>query len=173
MDKNDRTAIEALFGKLDEVERQASQRDAESEAFIHERIRRQPGAPYFMAQTIIVQEQALLRAQERIDELEARSPQTERRSDDVSRAPSRGVSVPRIGAGAGAQRSGGGFLAGAAQTAMGVAGGLLLGNLLAGVFGSSPAAADATDQGAQDAPMDEASHDHGGDFGDDLGDMEF
>ncbi|WP_353001054.1 DUF2076 family protein [Mesorhizobium sp. M1295] len=69
------------------------------------------------------------------------------------------------------QRAGGGFLAGAAQTAMGVAGGVLLGNAIAGMFGGSEAQAaerpapqpDEADQ------ADDASSDNGGDFGD----MEF
>ena len=179
MDRNDRTAIEALFGKLDEVERQAPMRDGEAEAFIHERIRHQPGAPYFMAQTIIVQEQALRSAQERIAELEANSsplpqsslPTSSQPGSRDARAPSSGISVPRIppAAGAGSQRGGAGFLAGAAQTAMGVAGGLLLGNALAGIFGSSDAAAADSAQAAEDVPADEAGFDDGGDFGD----MEF
>jgi uncharacterized protein len=168
MDRNDKTAIEALFGKLEEVERQAPPRDIESESFIHERIRRQPGSPYFMAQTIIVQEQALRGAQERIAELEAQAAQT---SSRAARTPTSGISVPRIGrgSGAGSQRAGGGFLAGAAQTAMGVAGGLLLGNALGGMFGSSDAAAADSGHGAQDAPADEAGFEDDGDFGD----MEF
>lgn len=62
MDRNDQQAIEGLFGKLAEVERQALPRDAESEAFIRERIALQPGAPYHIAQTIAVQEQALVAA---------------------------------------------------------------------------------------------------------------
>ncbi len=70
MDQNDRHAIESLFGKLSEVERQAGPRDSEAEGFIRERIAAQPGAPYFMAQTIVVQEQALDSAQRRIEELE-------------------------------------------------------------------------------------------------------
>jgi uncharacterized protein len=173
MDRNDRAAIDALFGKLDDVERQAPPRDGEAEAFIHERIRHQPGAPYFMAQTIIVQEQALRNAQERIAELEAQSSPSPKSSQpwNRDRTPSSGISVPRIppAAGAGPQRGGGGFLAGAAQTAMGVAGGLLLGNALAGIFGSSDAAAADTTQAADDVPADEAGLDDGGDFGD----MEF
>jgi uncharacterized protein len=47
--------------------------------FIRERIARQPGAPYYMAQTVVVQEQALEAAQVRIEELEAqisRAPQS-------------------------------------------------------------------------------------------------
>ncbi|WP_312797818.1 DUF2076 domain-containing protein, partial [Tianweitania sp.] len=53
------------------VERQAPQRDAEAERFIQEEITRHPGAPYYMAQTIVVQEQALEAAQRRIEELES------------------------------------------------------------------------------------------------------
>ena len=44
MDQNDRHAIETLFGKLSQVERQAPPRDAEAERFIGDQIARQPGA---------------------------------------------------------------------------------------------------------------------------------
>jgi uncharacterized protein len=80
------------------------------------------------------------------------------------------------------QPGGGGFLAGAAQTAMGVAGGVLLGNAIAGMLGGheAKAAEPATDKGAEDAedkgaeePQEdahtqEADFDDGGgaDFGD-------
>jgi uncharacterized protein len=70
MDHQDRQAIEGLFGKLAEVERQSAPRDSEADAFISSRIAAQPGAPYFMAQTIVVQEQALDAAQARITGLE-------------------------------------------------------------------------------------------------------
>lgn len=152
MDRNDQQAIDQLFGKLQAVERQAPPRDAEAEAFIRDRIAGQPAAPYYMAQTIVVQEQALNAAQARIEELEA----------EAARRPSggglfgslfgggdagrtrprpRAGSVPGLGGAPqppypGHQpRPGGGFLAGAAQTAMGVAGGVLLGNAIAGMLG--------------------------------------
>ncbi len=48
MDYNDRQAIEDLFGKLADVERQAAPRDDEAEAFIRDRIAAQPAAPYLM-----------------------------------------------------------------------------------------------------------------------------
>ena len=70
MDHQDRQAIEGLFGKLAEVERRSAPRDSEADAFISSRIAAQPGAPYFMAQTIVVQEQALDAAQARITDLE-------------------------------------------------------------------------------------------------------
>jgi uncharacterized protein len=70
MDHQDRQAIEGLFDKLAEVERRSAPRDSEADAFISSRIAAQPGAPYFMAQTIVVQEQALDAAQTRITDLE-------------------------------------------------------------------------------------------------------
>jgi uncharacterized protein len=175
MDRNDRQAIESLFGKLANVERQAPPRDPEAEAYIQEQIARHPGAPYFMAQTIVVQEQALNAAQGRIEELER---EVASRSGGGllsgilgdSRRPSRpGGSVPSVGRSARAPEqpssaslprgAGGGFLAGAAQTAMGVAGGLLLGNMIGGMLGGDQAqAADAQADVEQpeDAGMEDA-----------------
>ncbi|PSC04584.1 DUF2076 domain-containing protein [Alsobacter soli] len=46
-------------------------RDKEAEAFIADAVRQQPYAPYMMAQTVIVQEEALKAAASRIQELEA------------------------------------------------------------------------------------------------------
>ncbi|MGE5780215.1 MAG: DUF2076 domain-containing protein [Hyphomicrobiales bacterium] len=183
MDRNDQQAIENLFGKLAEVERQSPPRDAESEAFIRERIARQPGAPYYMAQTVVVQEQALEAAQVRIEELEAqisRAPQSSGggllgKLFGDTQQPSRSTgSVPRAGRPRGitpqqAQRGGGGFLAGAAQTAMGVAGGLLLGNAIAGMLGGDEAQAAGADAGTEEPQADNAGVDDGGGFDD----MEF
>src|SRR3954447_23757143 len=70
MDHQDRQDIEGLFSKLGEVDRQAGPRDAEADGLIRARITAQPAAPYFMAQTIVIQEQALNTAQARIEELE-------------------------------------------------------------------------------------------------------
>jgi hypothetical protein len=47
-------------------------RDQEAEAFINDQIRAQPAAPYLLAQTVIVQDQALQGANQRIEQLEAR-----------------------------------------------------------------------------------------------------
>jgi hypothetical protein len=60
-----------------------------------------------------------------------------------------------------APRGGGGFLAGAAQTAMGVAGGVLLGNMIADAFGGGDEAK-AADAG-QAEPQQAAAEDSGGD----------
>jgi hypothetical protein len=71
------------------------------------------------------------------------------------------------GMGGMAPRGGGGFLAGAAQTAMGVAGGVLIGNMIADAFsgGEEPKTADA----GQAEPQQAAA----GDFGDAGGDFGF
>lgn len=70
MDAQDRKAIDDLFAKLGQVERSAGARDAEAEQFIRQRVDAQPGSPYYMAQTIVIQEHALNAAQARIQELE-------------------------------------------------------------------------------------------------------
>lgn len=137
MDRNDQQAIGNLFEKLANVERQTPPRDAEAERFINDQIARQPGAPYYMAQTIVVQEQALNAAQSRIEELEQQAQQSAgggllgglfgggaRRSGSVPRVGRTAAAVPQEPlSGDDRQRAGGGFLVGAAQTAMGVAGG--------------------------------------------------
>jgi len=187
MDRSDQQAIEQLFGKLAAVERQVPQRDGDAEAFIREQIASQPGAPYYMAQTIVTQEQALQGAQARIEELEAQAAAAPRQSGGLfgslfgssAPAPRRSGAVPSINRTAPAQAMpmgqqqparGGGFLAGAAQTAMGVAGGVLLGNAIGGMLGGSSGEA----QAAEAAPEDDVGADAGGfDDVDNFGDMEF
>jgi hypothetical protein len=148
MDRDDRNAIANLFERLREVERRNPRRDAQAEAFIREQIAAQPSAPYYLAQTVVVQQQALEAAQERIAGLEAQGGGGGRgfRPGYDDRAQPWGV-------------GGGGFLAGAAQTAMGVAGGVLLGNMIAGaLFGGNDA------QAAEGADNADTGGD-GGDFG--------
>lgn len=185
MDRNDQQAIDGLFSKLAHVEGQNGPRDAESERFIQERISQQPAAPYFMAQTIVVQEQALEAAQRRIEELEANTshaqPQRggffssvfgnnaapQQRTQSMQQPSGNGRHSPWGGQSQGQnaamqQRAGGGFLAGAAQTAMGVAGGVLLGNAIMGMMGGDEAqAAEPAVEPEVEAPADD--FDFGGD----------
>lgn len=185
MDRNDQQAIEQLFGKLADVERQAPPRDEGAEAFIRDQIAGQPAAPYYMAQTIVVQEHALQAAQARIEQLEAEAA-APRQSGGLlgslfgggsAPAPRRSGMVPSVGRQAGAAGrpmpaagQGGGFLAGAAQTAMGVAGGMLLANAIGGMFGSGEAQAA---EPAAEAPADDAGADAGGFDGGGFDDMDF
>ncbi|MDB5506341.1 MAG: hypothetical protein JWR75_979 [Devosia sp.] len=176
LNPKDREAIEGLFFRLDDVERKSPPRDRDAEALIAGALRAQPAAPYYMAQTILVQEAALKLAEQKIAALEQRSgrvPQQEARR--------RGPWEQNAGADRG--YGGGGFMAGAAQTAMGVAGGVLLGSAIASMFGAGAAQAgewggasesDADAAGAEtDAPLDSGADDTdaGGDLGggDDLG----
>jgi hypothetical protein len=188
MDHQDRQAIEQLFGKISQVERQSTPPDAQAADFIRAQINQQPNAPYYMAQTIVVQEQALSDAQGRIQRLEqelasrpaggggilsslfggGQSRPQHRPTHQAHQQPMHGMPshvAPGMG-GMPQQRGGGGFLAGAAQTAMGVAGGVVLGNMIAGAFtgGDEPKTADA----AQAEPQQAAAEDFGdasGDFG--------
>ena len=159
-----------------------------SEAFIRDKIARQPGAPYYMAQTIVVQEQALAAAEARLAELEAQPAEARPANGGFfdslfgdRREPQRSSgSVPRVGTATresmqGQQPGGGGFLAGAAQTALGVTGGVLLGNAIAGMLGgheakaAEPAADKArtedkgTEEPQEDAHTEEAVFEDGGD----------
>jgi hypothetical protein len=165
MDANDRHAIEDLFVRLAEAERRLPQRDPEAEALIRSEIGRHPAAPYYMAQTIVVQQQALEESRRRIEALEERGsglfsgvPRDDRRS--AQRRSQRDDGGPW-------DNRGGGFLAGAAQTAVGVAGGVLLGNMLAGaLFGGGDANAE------EIRPEETDASDAGGDFdGGDFGDF--
>ncbi len=81
MENQERQIIQSLFIRLSDVEKQAPPRDAEAEALIKERVGQQPAAPYFMAQTIVMQEYALQQAQQRIEDLEQQT--QERRGGGV------------------------------------------------------------------------------------------
>jgi hypothetical protein len=188
MDHQDRQAIEQLFGKLAQVEGQSVSPDAQAAEFIRSQTARQPNAPYYMAQTIVVQEQALNAAQARIADLEHQlssrpaggggflsglfgSGQSQTRPQphqSYQPQPMQGL-PPHMAPGMGGMapgRGGGGFLAGAAQTAMGVAGGVLLGNMIAGAFsGGDEAKAGEANQ----AEPQQAAAEDSGDAGDDFG----
>jgi len=189
MDHHDRQAIERLFANLASVEQQSGARDSEAERFIGERIASQATAPYFMAQTIVVQEQALEAAQDRIAELEhamtaqpqprggflaslfgngkppqpmaqrswqrpGAEPQHMPQPEPQQASPWGRSPISRAQSGAG-----GGFLAGAAQTAMGVAGGVMLGNALGGMFGANEAKAAEPKPEQEPEPADDGGDD--------------
>jgi uncharacterized protein len=151
MDRNDQQAIEELFRKLRDVEQRNPQRDREAEALIREMIARQPAAAYYMAQTIVAQEQALIAARERLEQNEKRG--SGGFLSDIFGGGGRGgraAAGPDWRDGERRQLSAPGpwsgrpsFLGGAMQTALGVAGGVVLGNFLADLL--MPDAAHAAD----------------------------
>lgn len=142
MQSEERELITGLFGRLQPFESQP--RDGEAEALIKDLAARQPAAPYLLVQTVLVQEQALKAAQERIAELEAKGGAAPAASSGfLGSAPKIGPwgasaapaaprpSVPStrspLQAAVGPQQGGGGsFLRSAMATAAGVAGGALL-----------------------------------------------
>ena len=69
MTPEERQLLSQLFNRIHEAS--AMPRDREAEDFIAQAVHAQPYAPYLMAQTIIVQEEALKQAGARIEELEA------------------------------------------------------------------------------------------------------
>lgn len=201
MNQQERQIIESLFARLRQVEQQAPSRDPEAERFINERLQAQPGAAYYLAQTVVAQERALEAAQARISELE-RDVYTRGsggilgslfggRSHSYRSSPHQSYragpwTVPGgrhygYGSSMRPRSSAGGFLAGAAQTAMGVAGGVLIGNLIASAFMGNEAAATEYDPGVNPgedtgaagsevggedySAGDEGFGDLGGDFG--------
>ncbi len=173
MNDEDRVAIEGLFARLAEAARRMGPRDPQAEALIAERLRDQPEAPYCMLQAIVGLERALGAAQDRIAGLEA----------DLAARPAGGglfgglfggpAPAPAAASGRPSRAaarlpdaSGGGFLAGAAQTAMGVAGGMLVAEALSGLL--SPAEAGAEELRSGLGGFDEADRfDDDGDFGED------
>lgn len=69
--------ITQLFAKLAQAEQQTGPRDSVAEAQITEAIRQQPAAPYYMAQVIVVQEQALETLNAQLEDMQARVQQLE------------------------------------------------------------------------------------------------
>jgi hypothetical protein len=154
MDQRDRQAIQDLFARLAEVERRSAPRDPEAEAMIRSAVSAQPGAPYYMAQTIVVQTQALEAARERIEELERNSGRLFGGLFGNSRDAGAGRRHQQADRAQPWASQGSGFLAGAAQTAIGVAGGVLLGNMIAGALFGGQEQAQAEPNADADANAD-------------------
>jgi hypothetical protein len=162
MQQQERDLISGLFDRLKPFE--AQPRDGEAEAFIKGLATQQPAAPYLLVQTVLVQEQALKAAQERIAELEAKAGTAQPATTGfLASAPpigpwgaAAGGAAPRtsVPSTAPSTRSplqaalapqqqqqppaGGSFLRTAMATAAGVAGGALLFEGIRGLMGSNP-----------------------------------
>jgi len=99
MHSEEQTLIDGLFTKLKQAETDSAPRDAEAETLIKEHLSRQPAAPYYMAQAILVQEVAIkqLEAQSR-----QRDEQIQQLQAELQRAKAQAPAQPSSG--------GGGFL---------------------------------------------------------------
>ncbi|SDI96554.1 hypothetical protein SAMN05216588_13124 [Pseudomonas flavescens] len=162
MNSEEQTLIDGLFSRLQEAEHQGGLRDTEAEAQIKGHLARQPAAAYYMAQAILIQEAAIKRLDQRVRELEAQASEQQRQRPanagflaglfgggqadaappaqrpagwgetrfSQAAAPAPTASAP----GAAAVAQGGGFMRGALQTAAGVAGGVMVADLLTNMF---------------------------------------
>lgn len=82
MSPEEKNVIAGIFDRLAEVADQP--RDPEAERLIAERVRAQPYAPYAMAQTIHIQEQALSNLQQEVEALRAEIEEASRRQRQSS-----------------------------------------------------------------------------------------
>jgi hypothetical protein len=149
MQSQERDLIQGLYDRLKAYESQP--RDPEAERLIAGLLASQPGASYLLTQTVLVQEQALKAAQEKIAQLEAQQGGSPAAGQGfLSSAPklgpwgsAPGQAAPQpvpstrspLQAAVAPQPQGGGFLRTALATAAGVAGGALLFDSLRGMFG--------------------------------------
>ncbi|TAJ91995.1 MAG: DUF2076 domain-containing protein [Reyranella sp.] len=164
MQQQERDLISGLFDRLKPFESQP--RDGEVEQFIWDRASKQPASAYLLVQTVLVQEQALKAAQDRIAELEAKvaaaaqpeagflasapkigpwgAPRASAPQTSTAPAPAASM-VPSarspLQAAVSPQQqpaAGGSFLRTAMMTAAGVAGGALLFEGIRNLMGSNP-----------------------------------
>lgn len=145
MTPQERQQVAELFDRLATLE--SARRDPDAERLIAEETRRAPNAAYALVQTVLVQDEALRAAHERLREYEGEAPQQGGFLDNMRDSIfGRRGSVPSVrpgeqgGAwqrGAPEQQQGGGgsFLGTAAASAAGVIGGALLLNSFRGMFG--------------------------------------
>jgi len=230
MTPEERNLLTDLFKHLREVESQP--RDQDAERYIQQLVQGQPAAPYYMAQSVLVQQQALTAAQKRIEELEqqvrdaqsrAAQPQPSSggsflsnafglgrspwgsRSEEPRQTPDPAYNpVPPAGGGRGPWGApppqpgygqpgygqsggygqpgyapppqaqafaprGGGFLSGAAQTAAGVAGGMLAANAISSLLNHSPGPFGSAMAAPASAPSETIINNYYNDSGNDAG----
>lgn len=157
MQYDEQQLINGLFQRLKQAEQQNGQRDAQAERQIAELVRQQPAAPYYMAQSMLIQEAALKRMQARVQELENQLAQQQSQqpasgggsflsglfggNKTQPTQPAQNWGAPPVqqqpqqyASPAPTASRGGGFMAGALQTAAGVAGGVVIADMLTSMF---------------------------------------
>ncbi|GAB2935682.1 DUF2076 domain-containing protein [Hafnia psychrotolerans] len=181
MQSEEQRLIEGLFSRLQQAESGTAPRDADAERVIQACISKQPSAPYYMAQAMIIQEAALTRLNQQVQAQQQQIEQLQEQAKSV-RPASSGFLSGLFGGGSSAQtqpQSAGqshagsqpipgtsgwdnrnappqqqqayqpqaapqqaapqqpGFLGSALRTATGVAGGVVLAEMLTGMFHQS------------------------------------
>jgi uncharacterized protein len=165
MTPQERQLVDELFDRLAQLEN--APRDAEAERAISDGLARAPHATYSLVQTVLVQDEALRRADARIRELTGEDPAATATGGfldsmrQVLTGRAGGTSVPSVRPGTSvgpdarwntggtlaqpAPSSGGSFLGTAAASAAGVIGGALLLNSISSMFGNHGSRAFAAD----------------------------
>ncbi|QCP58677.1 DUF2076 domain-containing protein [Pantoea sp. SO10] len=161
MQSEEQQLIENLFSRLKQAETQSGPRDAGAEQLIKQHLQNQPGAPYYMSQAILIQEAALKKLNAQVTDLENRLAQAQQQQAPQQSSggflsslfgggsrpaaqqqpawvnpppqPQQQYAPPQQQSAAPAAR-GTGFLGGALQTAVGVAGGVVMADMLTSMF---------------------------------------
>lgn len=157
MQTEEQRLIDGLYSRLQQAEQNSGPRDNAAESLIKQHLQNQPQAPYYMTQTLLIQEAALRQLnakiealQQQVSALQSRKPESggflsglfggggQSSPASSANAPIPGNerynnNPPPAPVSPSAPRSSG-FMAGALQTAAGVAGGIALGNMLTGLF---------------------------------------
>ncbi|MBK0092246.1 DUF2076 domain-containing protein [Erwinia sp. S59] len=161
MQNEEQQLIDNLFSRLKQAETQSGPRDAGAEQLIKQHLQNQPGAPYYMSQAILIQEAALKKLNAQVADLENRLAQAQQQQQAPqqssggflsslfgggsrqsapqqqqpvwSSAPQQQYAQPQQQYAAPPAR-GTGFLGGALQTAVGVAGGVVMADMLTSMF---------------------------------------
>lgn len=159
MQSEEQQLIENLFSRLKQAETQSGPRDAGAEQLIKQHLQNQPGAPYYMSQAILIQEAALKKLNAQVTDLENRLAQQQAPQQSSggflsslfgggSRPaaqqqpawgnpppqPQQQYASPSQQQYAAPAARGTGFLGGALQTAVGVAGGVVMADMLTSMF---------------------------------------
>ncbi|MEN5016566.1 DUF2076 domain-containing protein [Erwinia sp. Eh17-17] len=160
MQQQEQQLIESLFTRLKQAESQSGPRDITADKFIQRQVQQLPGAPYYMAQAILIQEAAMKQLNARVSQLESELEQARQQPQQQASGgflsglfgggsrtqPQQGQQPPAQSAwgNAPAQQQpayapaaptvGRGFLGGALQTAVGVAGGVVMADMLTSMF---------------------------------------
>ena len=146
MTPDERKMLNDLADKISQA--QAPPRDPEAEEMIRTRIGKRPDALYLMTQTVLIQNLALQRAQQQIQDLQSRSApgQVSGGSSWLGQPQPAGYAsggggqtygappAPQYAAAPASGFGGGSFLRGAAQTAAGVAAGTLAAEAIGSMF---------------------------------------
>lgn len=152
MQSEEQRLIESLFSRLKQAQAQSGPRDAAADQLIKTQLQQQPDAPYYMAQSILIQEAAMKKLNDRVNELQNQLAQQQQQPQQSSGGFLSGLfgggqshssqqqqqqqqwnnSAPQQAAAPAAR--GTGFLGGALQTAVGVAGGVVMADMLTSMF---------------------------------------